>query len=61
MSDPKPTASVSLWSGPGVIGKRHGQVIASLADRIELVAVVDVHPERAEQLAAEHGGRRIPV
>jgi predicted dehydrogenase len=40
--------------GAGVIGKQHSQVIASLADRIELVAVVDVHADRAEPLAAEH-------
>jgi UDP-N-acetyl-2-amino-2-deoxyglucuronate dehydrogenase len=43
--------------GAGVIGKHHGRVISSLADRIELVAVVDPHQERAEQVAAEHGAR----
>ena len=43
--------------GAGVIGKQHGQVISQLADRIELVAVVDVHLERAEPVAAEHGAR----
>ena len=41
--------------GAGVIGKQHGQVITELADRIELVAVVDPHADRAEKLAAEHG------
>ncbi len=41
--------------GAGVIGSHHGRVIAELADRIELVAVVDVHAERAEKVAAEHG------
>ena len=39
----------------GVIGKQHSQVAAELADRIELVAVVDPHADRAERLAAEHG------
>ena len=43
--------------GAGVIGAHHGLVISELADRVELVAVVDVHPERAEQLAAERGGK----
>ena len=43
--------------GAGVIGKHHGRVISQLADRIELVAVADVTVERAEQLAAERGGR----
>ncbi|MEV7628361.1 Gfo/Idh/MocA family oxidoreductase [Actinoplanes sp. NPDC089786] len=43
--------------GAGVIGKHHGKVISQLADRIELVAVVDVIPEKAAELAAKHGGR----
>jgi UDP-N-acetyl-2-amino-2-deoxyglucuronate dehydrogenase len=43
--------------GAGVIGAHHGLVISELADRVELVAVVDVNPERAEKLAAERGGR----
>jgi UDP-N-acetyl-2-amino-2-deoxyglucuronate dehydrogenase len=43
--------------GAGVIGKHHGEVISELADRAELVAVVDLHAERAEQLAAERGGK----
>jgi UDP-N-acetyl-2-amino-2-deoxyglucuronate dehydrogenase len=47
--------------GAGVIGKHHGQVIASLADRIELVAVVDTHLDRAEPLAAEHGAATFPT
>jgi UDP-N-acetyl-2-amino-2-deoxyglucuronate dehydrogenase len=41
--------------GAGVIGTIHGAVISELADRIDLVAVIDLHPERAEKLAAEHG------
>jgi UDP-N-acetyl-2-amino-2-deoxyglucuronate dehydrogenase len=43
--------------GAGVIGKHHGLVISQLADRIELAAVVDIHLEKAERLAAERGGR----
>ncbi len=43
--------------GAGVIGTHHGLVISQLADRAELVAVVDIHPERAERLAAERGGK----
>jgi UDP-N-acetyl-2-amino-2-deoxyglucuronate dehydrogenase len=42
--------------GAGVIGTIHAAVISELADRIDLVAVVDVHLDRAEKLAAEHGG-----
>jgi UDP-N-acetyl-2-amino-2-deoxyglucuronate dehydrogenase len=42
--------------GAGVIGTMHGAVISELADQIDLVAVVDLHLERAEKLAAEHGG-----
>lgn len=43
--------------GAGVIGRHHAKVIAELADRIELVAVVDEVAERAEQLAAAHGAQ----
>ncbi|MFL6027538.1 MAG: Gfo/Idh/MocA family protein, partial [Friedmanniella sp.] len=43
--------------GAGVIGTHHGRVISELKDRLELVAVVDLQVERAQQLAAEHGGR----
>ncbi|MEP6650469.1 MAG: Gfo/Idh/MocA family oxidoreductase [Lapillicoccus sp.] len=43
--------------GAGVIGKHHGMVMNQLEDRLELVAVVDVDLPRAEQLAAERGGR----
>ena len=46
--------------GAGVIGKQHSEVIRSLADRVELVAVVDVHPDRAEKVAAEHGAATYP-
>jgi predicted dehydrogenase len=46
--------------GAGVIGKHHGTVIEQLADRIELVAVADIVPERAEELTARHGGRPYP-
>jgi predicted dehydrogenase len=53
MSDKRKVALV----GAGVIGTHHGLVISQLADRLELAAVVDVAPERAEKLAAERGGR----
>jgi len=43
--------------GAGVIGKHHGRVVGELAGRLELVAVVDLDRERAEQLAGECGGR----
>jgi UDP-N-acetyl-2-amino-2-deoxyglucuronate dehydrogenase len=43
--------------GAGVIGTHHGLVISELADRVELVAVIDLHPERAQRLAAERGGK----
>ncbi len=43
--------------GAGVIGTHHGLVLSQLADRLELVAVVDVAADRAEKLAAERGGR----
>jgi UDP-N-acetyl-2-amino-2-deoxyglucuronate dehydrogenase len=43
--------------GAGVIGRHHGLVISQLADRVELVAVADVQPERAAALTAERGGR----
>jgi UDP-N-acetyl-2-amino-2-deoxyglucuronate dehydrogenase len=46
--------------GAGVIGNQHSQVISQLTDRIELVAVVDVHPDRAEKVAAEHGAATFP-
>lgn len=43
--------------GAGVIGTIHGAVISDLADRMDLVAVVDTHRDRAERLVAEHGGK----
>jgi UDP-N-acetyl-2-amino-2-deoxyglucuronate dehydrogenase len=43
--------------GAGVIGTTHGQVVSELADQIELVAVADLHLERAEKLAGESGGK----
>jgi UDP-N-acetyl-2-amino-2-deoxyglucuronate dehydrogenase len=43
--------------GAGVIGTHHGLVISQLADRLELAAVIDVAPDRAEKLADERGGR----
>ena len=46
--------------GAGVIGKHHGGVIADLADRIELAAVVDIDGARASELAAARGGNPYP-
>jgi predicted dehydrogenase len=43
--------------GAGVIGKHHGLVMSQLADRVELVAVVDVELSRAAELAGKRGGR----
>ena len=40
--------------GAGVIGTIHGAVISELADRIDLVAVVNPRPE--PKLVAQHGG-----
>jgi UDP-N-acetyl-2-amino-2-deoxyglucuronate dehydrogenase len=57
MSQQSKTVRKVALVGAGVIGKQHGLVISQLADRIELVAVADIIPERAEQLAAERGGR----
>ena len=50
-----PSRARFVLVGAGVIGKQHGQVISQLADRIDLVAVVDVHLDRAEAVAGEHG------
>ncbi|HEY5786879.1 MAG TPA: Gfo/Idh/MocA family oxidoreductase, partial [Microlunatus sp.] len=46
--------------GAGVIGRHHGQVLTQLGDRLELVAVVDPHPERAQQIVDSHGGKAYP-
>jgi predicted dehydrogenase len=43
--------------GAGVIGKHHGLVMSQLADRVELVAVVDLELGRAAELAGKRGGR----
>jgi predicted dehydrogenase len=43
--------------GAGVIGRHHGRVLTQLADRLELVAVVDPHADRAQQIVDDHGGR----
>jgi UDP-N-acetyl-2-amino-2-deoxyglucuronate dehydrogenase len=43
--------------GAGVIGRHHGTVIGQLTDRLELVAVVDPHAERAQQIVDAHGGK----
>ncbi|MGH3487108.1 MAG: Gfo/Idh/MocA family oxidoreductase, partial [Actinopolymorphaceae bacterium] len=41
--------------GAGVIGRTHAQTIQALQPRAELAAVVDIVPERAQELADEHG------
>lgn len=41
--------------GTGAIAHAHAQAIADLADRIDLVAVVDVDAARAEEFAARFG------
>jgi UDP-N-acetyl-2-amino-2-deoxyglucuronate dehydrogenase len=43
--------------GAGVIGTHHGLVISQLADRLRLAAVADINVDRAERLAAAHGGQ----
>jgi len=43
--------------GAGSISRTHARVMQQLADQIELVAVVDVHDDRARALADEYGGR----
>ena len=55
MNSQPPNRTRFVLVGAGVIGKQHGQVMTELADRVELVAVVDTHADRAEKLAAEHG------
>jgi UDP-N-acetyl-2-amino-2-deoxyglucuronate dehydrogenase len=60
MTSTSPTPAVRrrlALVGAGVIGRHHGKVVSELADRVELVAVVDHDLERAEALAAERGGR----
>jgi predicted dehydrogenase len=42
--------------GAGVIGRHHGRVVDQLADRLELVAVVDPQLDRAQQIVDGHGG-----
>ena len=41
--------------GAGVIGSVHARLINSVADRAELVAVVDTDLDRARALASAHG------
>jgi predicted dehydrogenase len=41
--------------GAGAMGKRHARVIASCAEQFELVAVMDVDPRAALEVAGAHG------
>lgn len=43
--------------GAGVIGEHHARVVAELGERVELAAVVDVEPARAQAIAARAGAR----
>ncbi len=45
--------------GVGHLGRHHARILSGL-DGVELVGVVDVHQERAEEIAAMHGCRVIP-
>ncbi len=56
VAEPTKRSRIALV-GAGVIGTHHGLVMSELADRVELVAVVDVSADKAEKLAAERGGR----
>jgi UDP-N-acetyl-2-amino-2-deoxyglucuronate dehydrogenase len=56
-SSPAPRPVRLALVGAGVIGRHHGRVVRELGDRLELVAVVDLQRERAEELADECGGR----
>lgn len=56
MSGPSADRLRFVLVGAGVIGRVHAAVISALADRIELAGVVDIHPERAAELVAAHGG-----
>jgi UDP-N-acetyl-2-amino-2-deoxyglucuronate dehydrogenase len=42
--------------GAGVIGATHARLITSLPDSSELVAIVDVEPDRAAELSSKYGG-----
>ena len=42
--------------GTGILGSRHARVFAEQSD-CELVAVADLNPDRAEQVAQSHGAR----
>ena len=41
--------------GAGLIARQHARVISELADRVELVAVVDPQPTKATELAEQFG------
>lgn len=56
MTDVAPKHRRIALVGAGVIGRHHGRVIDQLTDRLDLVAVVDPHLDRAQQIADDHGG-----
>ena len=56
MSSPNLERPRFVIVGAGVIGRLHAEVISALSDRIELAGVVDLHQNRAAELAAAHGG-----
>lgn len=56
MSKPSPIRFALI--GAGHIGRRHARQMARCG---ELVAVADVRPDRAEELAAEYGARSYPT
>ncbi len=60
-SEPGNTASYGFGIvGAGVIGATHADAIAMLPGA-RLVAVTDVHPDRAQALAGQHGCRAEPT
>ncbi|MEX0717992.1 MAG: Gfo/Idh/MocA family oxidoreductase [Planctomycetaceae bacterium] len=42
--------------GAGALGRHHARIVAGLDD-VELVAVVDPHPQNGPRVASEHGAR----
>ena len=57
MSDQQPGRRRIALVGAGVIGRHHARVIGELADRLELVAVVDPISPAAQQLVDNYAGK----